>query len=259
MGVAVAPSLKVGADSRCWVSTPDSNLCPARRHSPVRVREAPTPKGPARGYWVAWSRRATFADAWVARSRNLTAAMEQCPPPAPAFRWAVAAIAVLSLCVAACSASSVPAAESRARRKPVCAYVTLGDARRILGRAATGDQHGVPPTLGCFYSLRDPAITVTDTAGQVKTTRVTKILAVQVLPRGPRPGHPTPGQLVDVPRASSPGHWEPAPSSLGGVKIGGGVLSVTVNEAVIEVSVINTGHDLAIATQLATHVARQIG
>lgn len=171
--------------------------------------------------------------------------MERCLAPATPFRRTLAAIAVLSLGVVACSASSAPTAKPRARRNPVCAYVTLSDARRILGPTATGDQRGVPPTLGCFYSLGEPAVTVTDSAGQVKTTGVTKILAVKVLPRSPHPGHPTPGRLVDVPGASSPGHWEPMPSLPDGLKSSGGVLSVTMNDAVIEVSVINTGRDLA--------------
>lgn len=132
----------------------------------------------------------------------------------------------------------------------MCASVTLGDARRILGPRASGDHH-IPPAKGCYHSSRGRR-----TATANGFTRINKVLAVQVT----RPTHggnaPAPGRPVTIPGLAGKGSWSELPTLGSGPALSGGTLSVITKRGIIRVTVIGTDHDLAFATQVAADVAR---
>ena len=162
--------------------------------------------------------------------------------------WALAvASCVLSFGGTACAGSSSNARDgSPSTGAPVCAHVTLGDARRILGPRASADRR-VRPAEGCYYSLRGPRTATSD--GSV--VQVTKILAVRLGPRADPPAVPK-GRHVKIPGVASPGTWSATPNL--GLPVDGGTLAVNTTRGVIQVTVIGTGNELAFAMQVARAV-----
>jgi hypothetical protein len=159
--------------------------------------------------------------------------------------------------LAGCASSTSRRVTTQSPQRSICDYVTLSDARRVLGPNARKMQRGVPPTLGCYFGTELSAGLAREPAGVRPTqTALAKALVVQINPRAPRPSRPQPGQVVRVPGVASLGHWEAAPATVGAT---GGILSVPVAGSVIMVSVLGTSSDLAHAKQVASSVARKLG
>src|SRR4051794_17326389 len=156
----------------------------------------------------------------------------------------------ISMAVTACTGSGTASDGHRSSDAPVCQYVTLEVARRMLGPQASADPR-IPRDRGCYYSAKGNRKATPD--GFVQSNEV---LAVKAMRRHAGASAATPGTPVKIPGVASPGTWSELRIPGFEQSLEAGSLVFSTARQSIRVTVIGTTHGLESATQVATDVAR---